>query len=363
MRRIIVVLSILVIVSLACSDQTPKVPPTPQNSVFDSGRTVYGFFPSPTRVSLQSVFDTYKRIGQHADVVLIQQNIPWIDFVSSADGQSKTITDLTNQLILASQNHIEPIFVVDPLNGLNRREFSGLPTGWQASFANPDVRAAFKNFTLRIVREFHPRYLGLASEINTYADAYPNDFPNYLSLYNETYAAVKAEAPNTQIFVTFQWEDLNNLIQGAAEGKPYDTKWNLAEAFEPHLDLWVISTYPFAAFKSAADIPADYYTPLLTRTSKPLAVAEGGFSSEPIPPFGGSSQDQIDYINAIHTQLGARLKFWIYILINDIDMNSYSSQMKSGQDTLNWFSHMGMIDLDGNPKPVLSVWDGFRAKH
>ena len=124
------------------------------------------------------------------------------------DGQSQKRTDIINQFTLAQQNHLDAIFVVDGLDGLNRSQFSGLPFGWDASFANPKVRAAYTNYTLWVVRMFHPRYLGLASEINTYMDTHPSDAQNFISLYNEIYKAVKAKAPDTKIFVTFQWEEL-----------------------------------------------------------------------------------------------------------------------------------------------------------
>lgn len=358
MRKLIIALSILTLAALACGSEAPQVPPTPQDSAFDAGRTVYGFFPSPIRVELQSVFDTYERIGRHADVVLLQQNVPWKDFVERADGDSQSITDITNQMILCDRNGLEAIFVVDPLNGLNRREFADLPWGWEANFANPDVRSAFKNFALRILREYHPRYLGLASEINTYADAFPEDYPNYVSLYNEVYAAIKAESPGTQVFATFQWEDLNNLYKGANEGRArYQTNWEIVDALDPNLDLWVISTYPFGAYHSAADIPDDHYRSLLTRTTKPLAVAEGGFSSVPMESLGGSDADQIAYITKIHEQIGPRLAFWIYLIINDLDMDSYVPNMKKDQDTLAWFARMGLFDTNGNPKPALEAWD------
>ena len=73
-----------------------------------------------------------------------------------------------------------------------------------ADFSKPNVRSAFINHTIWIVNEFKPRYLGLVSEINTYVDAFPDDVPNYLSLYREVYGRVKAVAPDTQVFVTFQ---------------------------------------------------------------------------------------------------------------------------------------------------------------
>ena len=66
--------------------------------------------------------------------------------------------------------------------------------------ANPDVRSAFTNFAMYILRTYHPAYLGLGSEVNTYANAYPEDYPNYLSLYQDVYDQIKAESPETQVF-------------------------------------------------------------------------------------------------------------------------------------------------------------------
>lgn len=366
-RKLFAAILALMIASLACeSSGTPAPIPTLASSPYDLGRTLYGFFPSPPEVSLQSVMDTYRALGEHGDVVLLQQNIAWEDFVDSANGESQAITDIHNQYILAHQNGLEVVFVVDPLNGLNRREFQGLPDSWEASFANPNVRSAFRNYTLRIVREFHPKYLGLASEINTYNDFHPEDFQHYLSLYHEVYALVKAEAPETQVFVTFQWEELNNLMPSIAHADPFVVNWDQVEQFEPNLDLWVISSYPFVAFPSGADIPADYYSPLLERTDKPVAVAEGGMPSTPVGGLTGTPQDQVDYLNAIHSQIGGdRLAFWIYLLINDFDLNSYALIMgQNGQeddiDTLGMFASVGLTEADRTAKPALEVWDSFR---
>ena len=366
-----IALASLLLAALACGNAAPLPTPTaPSPSVFELGRTAYGFFPSPPEATLESVLKHFKALGEHADFVLVQQNIPWEDFESDAAGDSQKATDMRNLMTLARQEGLEAVYVVDALNGLNRSEFSGLPAGWEASFANPKVRSAFTNFTLWIVREFRPRYLGLASEINTYADAHPDDFANYLSLYREVYAQVKAEAPETQIFVTFQWEDLNNLFPTAAEGrKANDINWDQVEAFEPELDVWVISSYPFFVFPSGSGIPADYYAPLLARTDKPLAVAEGGFTSKPVGDgaINGAPQDQVNYLNAIHNQLGERLAFWVYLLLDDINPQAYAKTMTEqgmNADDLNalsYFVSVGLREFNGTPKPALAVWDSFRT--
>jgi hypothetical protein len=134
------------------------------------------------------------------------------------------------------------------------------------------------------------------------------------------------------------------------------------------LDLWVVSSYPFVAFSRGADIPVDYYTPLLSRTSRPLAVAEGGYTSRPVGPFPGEAQDQVDYLNAIHSQLGGeRLAFWIYLLLTDFNLDSYAKLMRLqglGEDdvnTLGMFASVGLREFDGAPKPALEVWDSFRS--
>jgi hypothetical protein len=371
MRQLTIAVLLTALLSLACASlpipAASALPPEP--SVFDTGQTAYGFFPTPPEATLESVLAHFEDLGRHADFVLLQPNVPWEDVAAGIPSESPRLTDIRNQVVLAHQNGLDAVFVVDPLNGLNRREFLGLPEDWEASFANPEVRASFTHFSLWIVEEFQPRFLGLASEINTYADAHPDDFPHYLSLYQEVYATVKRESPDTQVFVTFQWEDLNNLIPTAAEGRTaYETNWDQIEAFEPQLDLWVISSYPFVAFPSGAEIPDDYYAPLLSRTDRPLAVAEGGYTSLPVGPFPGSPQDQVDYLNAIHWQIGSRLRFWVYLLLSDFDLRSYAAEMRRnglGDDdinTLGMFSAVGLREADGSPKPALAIWDAFRAR-
>lgn len=355
---------------LACGQSTAPFPDptyTPKPPVFESGRTAYGFFPTPPQVSMDSLFAHYRALAQNADVLLVQENVPWADFVNGIEVESSKIDDMRNARKLADAHNLASIYIVDPLNGLNRREFFGLPQGWQASFANPNVRAAYKNFALRVLHEFQPRYLGLASEINTYMEFQPQDAEHFLSLYRETYAAIKAESPETQVFVTFQWEQLNHLIGAEPLAAPYDVAWQYIEAFEPQLDLWVISSYPFVAFRTAAEIPADYYTPLLARTDKPLAVAEGGFVSRQTGQIPGTPQDQIDYLTAVHAQIGERLDFWIYLLLSDLDEASYArffrqQGIKEAEiNKMGFFVNVGLQEKDDKtPKPALELWNSYR---
>ena len=65
MKRVLIATFILALAALACGQPSqPSLPTTPVptlvNSVFDSGRTGYGFFPTPPEVSLESVLKIYK---------------------------------------------------------------------------------------------------------------------------------------------------------------------------------------------------------------------------------------------------------------------------------------------------------------
>ncbi len=371
MKKIILLpLIALILAILACEEGNPtETVPTPAVSVFDSADTVYGFFPSPPELTIESLIATLDGISEHGDVILVQRAIPWTDFIAGTNPGAQDIKEIRDLMTLAGQRNLEPIFVVDPLNGLDRRQFSPLPPELEGgNFATAGIRSAFTNYAITLVNEFQPRYIGLASEINTYADAHPEDFPNFVGLYRETYAAIKSASPGTQVFVTFQWDDLNNAIPfDARDGEPFQPKWEQIEIFEPQLDIWAISSYPFVAFERAADIPSDYYTPLLARTDKPLAVAEGGVNSRPIGQIPGSPQDQIDHLNAVNTQLGGRLEFWIQLVLFDLNAESYrdflaENGMESTADTILWFGAIGLLEMDGTPKPALETWDSIRNK-
>jgi hypothetical protein len=119
-RRALVFAAALAVAALACSEGAPAGEPTgPAQptvaateaaqvaSVFDLGRTTHGFFPSPPEGTLESVLNHFKDIGEHADFILVQPNIPWEDFRAGVEGESQGRTDLRNQTVLTRQNGLE----------------------------------------------------------------------------------------------------------------------------------------------------------------------------------------------------------------------------------------------------------------
>ena len=161
------------------------------------------------------------------------------------------------------------------------------------------------------------------------------------------------------------------MFAPAAEGRSAgQTNWDQVEAFEPELDLWVISSYPYFAFPNGEGIPVDYYSPLLERTNKPLAVAEGGWTTEPIGggAIQGDEAGQVDYLQALHNQLGDRMSFWVYLVLSDFNMDSFAEIMRSqGRaesdiEGLGTFAAVGLTHFDGTPKPALALWNAYRGE-
>lgn len=334
--------------------------------------TEYGFFPGPPDLSRKAVLSHFEALGRHADFILLQPNVPWKDFADGRGEKSAGKKDLRIQAQLGRLNGLDAVFVLDPLNGLDRREFYKLPEEWEPSFGDSRVRSAFTNFAMWVLEEFSPAYIGLASEINTYMDAHPGDADNFISLYSEVYDLIKAESEETNVFVTFQWDDLNNMFPEAAEGRNrLQTNWEQVDAFEPKLDLCAISSYPYFVFHSGTAIPDDYYTPLkkraaYERAAGPIAFAEGGYSSHDIGTLSFTPDDQAAYIKAVQEQLGEDLVLWVNLLLDDLDMDFYSELLKEegrpvhDVETLSMFSSVGLRDHSGSPKPALELWDEYR---
>ena len=342
-----------------------RIPVTPvSRELFDFSRTGFGFFPTPPEPTASSSVDNIKRMSGHADVLLFQEQVPWLDFQEGVDSESPRVTVVGDLVDYVEFYGMRTIMVVDPLNGLNRREFQGVPAEWgEVNFSTPEIRTAYQSFAVRLARDYQPAYLGLASEINTYLDAYPEDAEHFISLYKETYAAVKEVSPDTQVFVTFQWDDLNRLD---GDGTAYDIKWEQIEAFEPELDIWAVSSYPYFFFDTPADIPGDYYSPLLARTDKPLAIAESGWTSRDLSEITGSPEKQAEFLRKVDAQIGDRLAFWINLLYADLNWEDYRivfAEQGTVEDmtTLSNFIHLGLTTADGEPKPALTVWDELRT--
>lgn len=163
---------------------------------------------------------------------------------------------------------------------------------------SPSVRADYKRRAVAYADSAQPLYLALGVEVNLVADALPADFELFVTLFNETYDAVKAVSPSTQVFTIYQLEQMKGL-RGGLFGGTNDTttaRWDLLDRFAKS-DLIGFTTYPGLIYKNPSEIPADYYAEIATRTSKRVAFTELGWHvSATIPEWESDEAEQAAFV-------------------------------------------------------------------
>ncbi len=221
-----------------------------------------------------------------------------------------------------------------------------------ATLADPAWRAAWKQAALDVVQAARPRYLCLGNEVNRWYETYgdtpsdPNAFGNFVSLYEETYDAVKALSPKTLVFCTFARE----IVAG---NRPADV--SVIGKFDPAtLDLLMLTSYPFAlqGVNRVSDLPYDYYSSVADLLpDRPFGFTEAAWPS--LDAFGGEAE-QAAFLEQLTGRLtrdrGVNLRFLGWPWLTDLDDN----------DTT------GLVHRDGTPKLALNVWTGlayFGAYH
>ncbi len=312
-----------------------------------------GFCPVPQQAdhgqpTTDDWMKTFSLLAQNAEYVLHHVHLSKEDWKNFATGESvnsySAYPGLEFIVLMAVRHNLEVFVVIDPLTS-NREEIS--PNPFANGFHDPNIRNAFKNFSLRIARDCHRltngkilKYTALGSEVNTYFKSHPNDASNFITLYRETYRLLKSEFPQTRITSTLQYE----LLNGRFDGNP---RWDIILQFGAQLDAVAITTYPSAFFENPDAIPNDYYLRLKQFTKKPIVVAESGWPTAGDPSWHGSKENQKRFLaRFIELTSKMNLKLLIWWFLHDSTGEGYPA----------YFRSMGLRTSDGVAKPAWETW-------
>ncbi len=203
-------------------------------------------------------------------------------------------------------------------------------------------REAWVEAAVAVVEAVQPAYLDLGCEANLWFEAYgadadhPSSFLNFVSLYEESYAAVKARSPSTMVFCSFAREQA---------GESREADMTALDLFEPDSqDLLVFSSQPWQLSGMALpeDIAADYYSGAAQRLSGPAF----GFSevSWPASDDLGGERAQADFladlVGPLTTNAGLDLHLLGWPRLHDLD----------DQDRL------GLLNHQGEARPAYESW-------
>jgi len=216
-----------------------------------------------------------------------------------------------------------------------------------ALFSNPRLRRAFARYAVFIQETFQPVYMAVGIEVNLYALRNPADFEHLVTLYEETYDALKAVDPALVIFPTLQHEFLVGNGQ-----QP------LLEDFEPRLDRIGLATYPSSAGLTPSTLPIDYFSQLRAFSNRGIVITETGYGSRPFDGDAfdapGSNELQRDYLVWLLDQTESQsMSFIVWFFPTDIPNIVNQLPESSG---LAFFGYMGVTAAGFQEKALTRVW-------
>ena len=302
------------------------VAPTPRN------------FPAHSREDIQDMFKRSAELGSHA--MFIYQ---W----SQAD-----LFDVAgNMTALAKAQGLTVTLSLSPTK-LDKRGEPDLPQALrercapQVSFANPLLSAEFSAAAVRLA-SLKPAYLCLATEINFLAIADIKEYVAFAAACHRAYPLIKAASPQTQVYVSFQW-DIFRLMDTREPAK-IDEHSKLIDVFRPALDTVAFTSYPAEITGTPAAMPPDYYAGILrhVKASDTVIFSELGW------PSGGkgSEAQQAEFIRRLPALMEkVRPKVVVWSLLHDVNHPALGVSLSS----------TGLRTSRGEEKAAWSAWRRLR---
>ena len=316
-------------------------------------RTVrLGLSSLPPELTSDAYVQAFATAAQYAETILIQRNPPWRDFLPGGKISKETAdATLIETELLKQYSDLQLIYAIDPTDGVvQRSRLADLPPGVDAQqgFLDPDIRNAFVAYAAYVAKNYQPDYLAIGVEINMTYERAPEQFAAFETLYDEAYAIVKGNSPETKVFPTFQLEDLEGAF-----GDVHPPRWELIERFSGKMDVLAISTYPFLGeVRMASEVRADYYSQLRQHWDGEIIISETGYPSAPVEGrvIVGTEADQNAYLKRLLDEansLGISHVVWFAALDPAFASTGATSVFKD----------IGLRQSDGSNKQAWATWE------
>jgi hypothetical protein len=337
---------------LACSDNgTAPEDPAPERSFR------MGFSGIPPSNDFDLAVASILMWSERADAALISMELPWDSLLAGVPPETLVVRDQAGLVnFYRAQGH-ELYVYLDPANGLNRAGESDALVNAGRSITEPEIQQLFRRYAVVIDSILQPEHLGLTLETNLIRGLAPA--PLYAAIRqvaNDAAADVRAVDANVKLSVSVQvdWAWGRLLGDNGYQGVDQDF------VDFPFIDEVGLSSYPYlAGFAVPEDIPLDYYSRLLEGRSLPAMVTEGGWSSATLDTIIGTEDEQKRYIEhqaRLLERVGATAVF--QLTFTDLDLSSFPTL----PENLVLFAHLGLVDIELEPKPALAAWDRIFAR-
>ena len=315
-----------------------------------------GFSAIPPRPEVADVIATVDRFAPRSDVAIIFGEPPWDSLLA---GVSPAAYVARERKPLADYFRAKGLRVwayLDPGNGLDRAGESDLLVAAGRSITEPAIQLLFRQYAAALDTIVRPDVLGLAVETNLIrALSPPTLYAAIRQVAADAAADVRALDANVRLSASVQVE----TAWGRAPVGPYQGVGTDFADF-PFMDVLGMSSYPYFVWAAPESLPANYYSGLIEGRTTPVAMLEGGWTSENVSGVASNPEVQRRYI-ARQAQLldAAQAAAVFQLTFADFQLTSLPPAAAAG---ILPFSRLGLVDSAYTPRPALPVWDATFAR-
>lgn len=341
------------VTAASCTSGPPDAPPATRGFLM-------GFSGFPPRADLTAAVASVTMWTSGADAAVFHVELPWQYLLAGGDAAAHVTNEYGGLDALYRARRLTRFVTFDFTDGLAREREARELRALGRSIGEPQVQAVARAYIREFVRLIQPDWIGLGAETNLVRLAAPRAVYDALRQLAALAASdVRAQRPSAILYTTVQAE----VAWGRLQGTPRYA--GVEEDFRdfPWIAALGISSYPYlGGFASPDELPGDYFARLRGGRSLPVFIAEGGWSSAPVPGSASSPSVQASYVRRMAALLHeAKAVAWLQLNFADLDLAAFP--VPAGyDDVLSLFTRIGLVDSDLRPKPVLAVWDSLFAR-
>ena len=296
--------------------------------------------------------------GTRSDAAILSQEAPWDSLLAGVPAADYVRRQHLPLIEYYRGKGLEVWVYLDPANGFNRRAENNTLVANGRSITEPAIQQLYRQYVVACDTILKPAVLGVALETNLIRLAAPA--PLYAAIRqvaNAAAADVRAVDATVRLSSSVQVETAWGVLGPA---RPYEgVETDLTEF--PYVQVLGLSSYPYFAWASPEALPNDYYSRLLNGRTLPVAVVEGGWTSETVSAFPSTAETQRRYIARNASLLdGVRSIAWFQLTYTDLEVTAGGIGVPPA--TLAPFSRTGVVDTTLAAKPARAEWDAVFAR-
>lgn len=339
---------VLILLASGCGKHSPA-PPTASPRHYRMG-----FAANAPRFEFDLLLAALELWTRRADAAIIGGEAPWDSLLAGVPAADY----VRRQHVPLAQYYrgkgLRLWVYLDPANGLDRTAEAPALVNAGRSLTEPAIQQLYAEYAVACDTLLHPDVCGLALETNLVRLLSPPALYGAVrSSANGAAAAIRAADAGVQLSASVQVD----IAWGAGLGSGY---LGIEQDFTdfPFMQVLGLSSYPYFVWATPEQLPANYYSRLVSTHPLPVAVTEGGWTSENFGSIVSSPQLQQRYLTRQAQLLeSVDARAWFQLAFTDIEIHSVPRA-----EGLAPFSRIGLVDTTLAAKPALATWDAQFAK-